>query len=504
MRLQWLRRLRIGGLLFVSSCDHCGSSQQAIPAPASAAAPQTAAPAGLVAEVVVGDPASLWTTLRASSPRLSGTPTQYPLMLARALGASPLLSGRFIPSAPLVGAIGAPIDTGSENGEAAASVSGAWVVGFRVHSGGELAAELSSGHTAPFQAQRSNGIVLLQGRLTVAVANNYLFFGSSPAALRRLAGFASTIDVSEVARARDGARLKLASGAGAALASWLGLARASLSEQSRSSGADGMVTTFGAALLEFARGIAGGELRLAVIDGAVECAAELNAPLPLEVTTDVCAVLAEVPALAGAYVAVGDVPSLEAQLAGLLSAGESDRPRREVIDKVLSGLRGPWLVGLDTSRELSLFESHVQVGGEQELAQVSRALLKSSIAESWFPRQLGGARLIESSAPGGVFGGRLVAPGEATARAEFSWALRGSRAWTAFSPNARAWLAGHLGDLKTRLGAVPPCAPGTFLAANVPLADGLLDARLVKSPTGMQVSASLPLEAVLSYVRPGP
>ncbi len=129
-----------------------GSEQAGVGLPPTLAAlPE---PPGLVAELALAHPDSVFKALRELGAPMSGLlPAGFPLLTTTLLGLPPLSADSFDPDVAAVGALAQ-----SSNGEIG------WVVALHSVSGPELLAKLSAGNHAPFRALpgASTGLTLLE------------------------------------------------------------------------------------------------------------------------------------------------------------------------------------------------------------------------------------------------------------------------------------------------------------------------------------------------------
>jgi hypothetical protein len=164
----------------------CANKKLASEQASSSSAPTLAAlpePAGLVAELALAHPDSVFKALRElGAPMSALLPAGFPLLTTTLLGLPPLSADSFDPDISAVGALAE-----SSNGEIG------WVVALHAVSGPELVAKLSTGDRAPFRAQLSatNGLTLLEPtpppaavpappRAALAVFDNYLLVATTP------------------------------------------------------------------------------------------------------------------------------------------------------------------------------------------------------------------------------------------------------------------------------------------------------------------------------------
>jgi hypothetical protein len=129
-------------------------------------------------------------------------PWQLPVLLAHQFGLPPLVSGRFLPEKPAVVGLGLYQRTWE------------WAVAFRVRSGAELVAELSTGSSARFAAERRGDVVLLRGASrTLAVVDSTLVVAASEPALERYAIYLARTPEEPISPQAD-ASLRVTPGAG--------------------------------------------------------------------------------------------------------------------------------------------------------------------------------------------------------------------------------------------------------------------------------------------------
>lgn len=151
---------------------------------------------------VFHQPQRSYETMRAAHPQGQAMPWQLPVLLAHQLGLPPLVSGRFLPEKPAVVALGLHQSTWE------------WAAAFRVRSGAELVAELSTGSGARFAAERRGEVVLLRGASrTLAVVDSTLVVAASEPALERYAVYLARPPEAPIAPQAD-ASLRVTPGAG--------------------------------------------------------------------------------------------------------------------------------------------------------------------------------------------------------------------------------------------------------------------------------------------------
>lgn len=186
--------LRLGAaiaqLLVLGLLLGCSRREQPRPSPAPVASEleRPPAPATLVATFLLPRPQQSYEAARASDRAGRALPWQLPVLLAHRLGLPPLVSGRFSLQHAAVGAIGNREDEWE------------WVLAFRVQSGAELVAELSTGSNARFMRERKGDLTLLRGAQgSLAVVDSMLGFGSSESALERYALYLARLDLTTFA-----------------------------------------------------------------------------------------------------------------------------------------------------------------------------------------------------------------------------------------------------------------------------------------------------------------
>jgi hypothetical protein len=165
----------------------------------------------MVASVVFHRPQRTYEALRTSGTEARALPWQLPVLLAHELGLPPLVSGRFLPEKPAVGAVGI-VDGQWE-----------WMVAFRVQSGAELVAELSTGSSARFESERRGEVTLLRGaERTLAVVDSSVGLASSEQALERYAVYLARADLVHAGDSHEAdVSLGVTSAAGGLLDTWL-------------------------------------------------------------------------------------------------------------------------------------------------------------------------------------------------------------------------------------------------------------------------------------------
>jgi hypothetical protein len=175
--LPFHRALLFGcGLTLAAALPACREEVRR-PPPVSVAAPEPVAPASLLARFVLPRPQRSYEAFHAANPG-AGLPAQFVVLLVHQLGLPPLVSGRFLPQHAVVGAF------------SVLDGQFGWVLGFRVASGAELVAELSTGPEARFSRVEGTKLVLLRGaKASLAVVDSTVLLASSEVLLRDYADY---------------------------------------------------------------------------------------------------------------------------------------------------------------------------------------------------------------------------------------------------------------------------------------------------------------------------
>ncbi|HVY27744.1 MAG TPA: hypothetical protein VHB79_14415 [Polyangiaceae bacterium] len=181
------------------------------PAPvATASLPEVSAPAGLVAELSLGNPKETWSRLlRAGGSFAQALPSSLPVLLATSLSLPPAAAGTLDESVPFVGAVL------SQAGSSEPDL----VLGVHVTSGPELVASLTLGDAAKFRrvelAPRVVRLVSAPGAPeldgALGVSGNYLLVASRVDALRDAGRFVAE-SVPKRARSEPGFTLSTSQG----------------------------------------------------------------------------------------------------------------------------------------------------------------------------------------------------------------------------------------------------------------------------------------------------
>jgi len=152
-------------------------SRRASPPPDDAPLPLPAPPAGLLAELSVPSPGSLYTALRRESGQEARLPASPALLLGGVWDLPVAVAGALVMDRPVVGVLLAGDDAGL-----------AAVVGCRVKSGAEVLRELTTGAAPSRQSapDSQGGLAVLRGGTgpVLGVAGDWLLASSDEAALR--------------------------------------------------------------------------------------------------------------------------------------------------------------------------------------------------------------------------------------------------------------------------------------------------------------------------------
>lgn len=491
----------VGGCRKESVDSRSGSAEL----PAAEQSP--AAPTGLVANVFVAHPQRSWTEARTAL-GASGRflPRKFPLVLARLLSASPVLSGRFVPELPTLGAVG-QLATTTELG---------WVLAFRVRSGAELVAELSTGGSAAFRAVRKDGLVVLERASEPAfgVSNNHLLVASDQDALIQFGAYAARIkrnrDLRALGAGQPVAQLELTDFFGALLAQHLSGATDAplrfLSEQLAQQQEHGpakhgepevllsQLRRFRVSLVQAAGSLRAGQLELRFDGEAVEWrgrAVMRGVPRPVN---DGCRVLSQLPEETSGFLLLspalgGDFAS---QWAQLLTPPHSP-DREQALRRRLQRVHGPLLFG---AAERIPFMSFGFRGDAQQLDRLIGQVKALPLLRRSLPAFLGSEQV--------AFGNALKA-GAAIGRPRqaetaLAWRLSEQSAWLAFADGADTWLRENIEPVpQAQRTSVPmdACGADTWLLAMNADQDGATLVRLSSSDAGAGLLFRAPASSVV-------
>ncbi len=502
-------------LLLCCGCEGCQRTEGAAAAPvATAAKPgphRIQPPENLIAELVIPQPQASWSHVRAGlGPTAALLPAKYPLLLAKLLAASPVLSGRFLPDLPAVGALAGD----------AQQVD--WVIGFRVHSGAELVAELTTGSDAPFKAESLERVVLLNhaGEHAFGVANNHLFVASRRDALVSLAAYASQI----VPRAEQTSaaavvtfrhhfgeflreRLTLVS------KSWLDTLAQQLSEQKQRQGSasngrpdllmrnlEQLVQTVSTDVAS----IRAGRLELTIDAQEIELKGDFEMSELPEASAEPCAALGQLPASTSSFLLLASMAGgQDAELAGghwsdvLLPENVNEQQRQRLRDG-LSKVAGPLLFGIADSVPFLSFDTTANLA---ELEQLVRAMNELPLARRAFPSILGGPLLIKSRSAQ-VVEAKLKSSSRLAPQAgtELAWGKRRGRGWVAAASGS--WLRESLEapEPKTSVQRAELCGRGTLLAGASTVEAGRLRFSLTRAERGLGLWITAPLRTAAAQL----
>jgi hypothetical protein len=161
-------------LLLLAAC----SRRAGAPAPAASERPAAVVPpVGLLAELTVAEPRSLWGALKKlAGPRAALLPSSFELVLFSLLDLPPRVAGYVRPDSPVLGV-----------GVAPPGAPAAFVLGVRLSRGSDLVGELASGQGAAFRAERDGSLTVLarpSGGTVLGVVDDWLLASQDERALR--------------------------------------------------------------------------------------------------------------------------------------------------------------------------------------------------------------------------------------------------------------------------------------------------------------------------------
>lgn len=490
--------------------NEIASARPALPSP----------PKSLLLELVIPAPQQSWEQLRTGlGPRGKLLPSRYPVLLSSQLGASPVLSGRFLPELPVVGAV-------SAIGQALE-----WVIGFPVQSGAELVAELTTGNNAPFRALPVPHLVLLErsGPRSFAVANNRLLVGSSRAALENLGAFVARKDAHEQTT-QAAAHLRLAQGVGPVLREWAALQSGQWSQQIRQSLQVQRRTLPGeplgdpeallekleqqrATALELLGRVTGGQLALSVDAAQLGSAAlgltfDLQIQNPPQLKSIACDALPLVPRQTQGYVlfdpgvlgnAEAPANPREPSWTSVFLPKGSSKTQVEEWSKRMGPLSGPLMLGAGGDA------AFLSLGWDADLSALEGWLtsaLTLPLVTHNLPSLFGQGRDLRIARDRG-----MLTAGSASPKGPplFAAGLSGGRVWFVSAAEPVEWLKSVLsaGPQKPGLEQVREgtCHRDLLLAAGIVTENGEGRLQLSQTPTGITLSAEVPWVDVLSNAR---
>lgn len=485
----------------------------------------------MAASVVIPRPQQSYDAARQVGAEGRTLPWQLPVLLAHQLGLPPLTSGRFLSQHPVVGAL------------SVAEGEMSWALAFRVVSGAEIVAELSTGADARFSAQVHDGVTVLRGaRGSLAVVDSTLLLGSSEATLIEYSPYLARTLMPEAQSTTSAtgsdAVVKLTQLSGTLFDGLLEASSRTLAErlqaafaaEVRSRGASPSLidvqhllplgNDFLTMLRTGVQSVSGGELLLTLGAGKLQLDGTISAVVDAEPGSGgACPPWMSVPqdvlvgiVLPERSISEENLPRVWASLGGDPTAGPTSKERGDgaqskiALQAFARSLESPLLLALTSfeGNSMGFASAQQREGDDVDPVAGPASLLRTKTLSHLLQGGTFAAPKAPFSAEGAITAKTAAPSAGEVASLELAWKRRGSVSTWGLGSGARGFLSTPLLDV----GRLFPswqnlCGRSPLFALGFAHRVGVTDAAVAATKDSVVVGVHVPLELLFSWVQTG-